>query len=73
MNAARPRFSLFVYFYLLTFFLLLTFLPICLVATIGRLAVLPGYWLASAHMACSDHRPGVLRPTTLLQRPNALS
>jgi hypothetical protein len=47
MNAARPRFSLFVYFYLVSFFLLLGLLPICLVATIGRLAMSPGYWLAS--------------------------
>jgi hypothetical protein len=47
MNATRPRFSLFVYFYLVTFFLLLGLLPICLVATIGRLAMLPGHWLAS--------------------------
>lgn len=47
MNASRPRFSLFVYFYLVTFFLLIGLLPVCLVATIGRLAMLPGYWLAS--------------------------
>ena len=47
MNASRPRFSLFVYFYLVTFFLLLGLLPVCLVATIGRLAMLPGYWVAS--------------------------
>jgi amino acid transporter len=47
MNAARPRFSLLIYFYLVTFFLLLGLLPICLVAAIGRLAMLPGYWLAS--------------------------
>jgi hypothetical protein len=31
----------------MTFFLLLGFLPISLVATLGHLAVLPGYWLAS--------------------------
>jgi hypothetical protein len=47
MNTTRPRFSLFVYFYLVTFFLLHGFLPICLAATIGRLAMLKGYWLAS--------------------------
>jgi hypothetical protein len=73
MDPARPRFSLFVYFYLVTFFLLLAFLPTCLVATIGRLAVLTGYRLASAQMAYCDHRPGVLRPPALLQRSNALS
>ncbi len=69
MKPARPRFSLFVYFYLVTFFLLLAFLPICLVATIGRLAISPGYWLASliwpaviivlafyAHLRCSSDR-----------------
>ncbi|WP_263365229.1 hypothetical protein [Edaphobacter bradus] len=47
MNAERPRFSLLVYFYLVTFFLLLGFLPICLTATIGRAAAMPAYWLAS--------------------------
>jgi hypothetical protein len=47
MNAARPRFSPFVYFYLVTFFLVLGLLPICLVATVGRLAMLRVYWLAS--------------------------
>jgi hypothetical protein len=47
MNAERPRFSLFVYFYLVTFFLLLAFLPICLTATIGRETTVPAYWLAS--------------------------
>ncbi len=64
-----PPFSLFVYFYLVTFFLLLAFLPICLVATIGRLAVSPSYWPASliwpaviivlafyAHLCCSSDR-----------------
>ena len=69
MKPARPRFSLFVYFYLVTFFLLLAFLPICLVAIIGRLAISPGYWLASliwpaviivlafyAHLRCSSDR-----------------
>jgi hypothetical protein len=69
MNATRPQFSLFVYFYLVTFSLLLAFLPICLVATIGRLAISPGYWLASliwpvvivvlafyAHRRCSSDR-----------------
>jgi amino acid transporter len=47
METARPRFSLFVYFYLVTFFLLLGFLPICLVATIGRVVVLPRFWVVS--------------------------
>jgi hypothetical protein len=47
MNAERPRFSLFVYFYHVTFFLLLGFLPIWLTATIGRAAAAPAYWLAS--------------------------
>jgi len=47
MNAERQRFSLPVYFYLVTFFLLLGFLPICLTATIGRAATAPTYWLAS--------------------------
>ncbi len=47
MQTARPRFSLFVYFYLVTFFLLLGFLPICFVATIGRVAVHPRYWVVS--------------------------
>jgi hypothetical protein len=69
MNAARPRFSLSVYFYLVTFFLLLGFLPVCLVATIGHLAAWPGNWLASliwpmvivalafyAHRRCSSDR-----------------
>jgi len=69
MNAERPRFSLPVYFYLLTFFLLLSFLPICLTASIDRAAAVPAYWLASlrwpvviamlwgyAHRRCSSDR-----------------
>jgi hypothetical protein len=47
MNAVRPRFSLPVYFYLVTFFLLLGFLPIVLTATVDREVATPAHWLAS--------------------------
>jgi hypothetical protein len=47
MSAERPRFSLTVYFYLVTFFLLLGFLPILLAATIDRATAPPAFWLAS--------------------------
>jgi hypothetical protein len=47
MQRARPRFSFFVYFYLVMFFLLLASLPIFLAATVGNLSKLPAYWFAS--------------------------
>ncbi len=43
----RPRFSSFVYFYLVTFFLLLSFLPVAIVRAIAKTSVRPGYSLAS--------------------------
>jgi len=46
MNAARPRFSLPVWFYLVTFFSLLGFLPIILTVTMDRATVSPR-WMAS--------------------------
>jgi hypothetical protein len=46
MSTERPRFSLFIYFYLAIFFLLLGFLPVCLAATTDR-ADVPAFWLAS--------------------------
>jgi len=45
MKAVRPRFSVVVYFYLVSFFLLLGFLPVVLTA--ARRAVSPGRWVAS--------------------------
>jgi hypothetical protein len=47
MKAVRPRFSVPVYFYLVSFFLLLGFLPVVLTATVARGAVSSGRWIAS--------------------------
>lgn len=47
MKVVRPRFSLAVYFYLMTFFLLLGFLPVILTATNVRGAAAAGRWIAS--------------------------
>jgi hypothetical protein len=47
MKAVRPRFSVSVYFYLVTFFLLLGSLPVILITTNGRGAVSLGSWIAS--------------------------
>jgi len=47
MTVARPRFSLAVWFYLVTFFALLGLLPIILTATMDRAAASPGRWLGS--------------------------
>ncbi len=43
----RPRFSHFVYFYLVTFLLLLGFLPVAIVRAVDKTPVRPGYLLAS--------------------------
>jgi hypothetical protein len=66
MQAARPRFSLLVYFYFVMFFLLLASLPIFLTSTIGHLAKSPAYWFASliwpaAIAAFAYHAPALLQ------------
>jgi hypothetical protein len=48
MKAAHRRFSLSVYFYLVTFFLLLGFLPTFVAAGIGRTVIGLAPWFATA-------------------------
>jgi hypothetical protein len=66
MNSARPRFSLPVWFYLVTFFSLLGFLPIILTVNNGPSNSVAGSLDGVNSLACDDRRfVGLRRPPVL--------